>query len=182
MRLVGDGRTHYHAGNTYSPTPSKEEFLVLLHMIAALDWDYVLVDEKRAFLNAKYKGESKVFAKLRGDNKYYEVLGALYGLKTSPRDYNSEVVDRLISMGFTRLQMCSCIFVKRDTEAGTIVIIYDFVDDFFGTSNSLSALQSFVTNFRKIVSTTDPEWIAPIVLGMEIRNFSQNDDENTGVS
>ena len=40
VRLVADGRTHHHAGQTYSTTPSREEFFILMHIIAALDWDY----------------------------------------------------------------------------------------------------------------------------------------------
>ena len=34
VRLVAYGRTHYHAGETYS-APSTEELLILIHLIAA---------------------------------------------------------------------------------------------------------------------------------------------------
>ena len=44
VRLVGDGRTQHHATDTYSATPSREELLVLFHIIAKLDWDYYLAD------------------------------------------------------------------------------------------------------------------------------------------
>eukprot|EP01041_Mallomonas_annulata_P002805 gene2805-5522_t len=44
--------------------------------------DYEHIDEIGAFLNAQYKGNHKAFTKFRGDNKYYAILGALYGLKT----------------------------------------------------------------------------------------------------
>jgi hypothetical protein len=40
VRLVADGRKHTKVGLTYSPTPSREEFLILLHVIAAMGWDY----------------------------------------------------------------------------------------------------------------------------------------------
>ena len=36
VRLVGDGRTHYHAGETYSATPSGEELLILLRVATGL--------------------------------------------------------------------------------------------------------------------------------------------------
>ncbi len=52
VRLVINGRNHTKHGNTYSPTPSREEFLILLHIIATLDFDYWHLDEKRAFLTA----------------------------------------------------------------------------------------------------------------------------------
>ena len=66
VRLVADGRTHNHAGQTYSATPSREELFILMRIIAALDWDYAHVDEVRAFLSAPYKGERKAFVKFRG--------------------------------------------------------------------------------------------------------------------
>ena len=111
VRLVADGRTHHHAGETYSATPSREELFILMHIIAALDWDYAHIDEIRAFLKAPYQGEKKAFVKFRGGRQYYEVLGALYGLKTAPRDYQEEVARRLENIGFTRLVMCSCIYI-----------------------------------------------------------------------
>jgi hypothetical protein len=40
VRLVINGRNHTKHGNTYSPTPSREEFFILLHIIATLDFDY----------------------------------------------------------------------------------------------------------------------------------------------
>ena len=58
---------------------------ILMHLVAALDWDYAHIDEIRAFLKAPYKGQIKTFAKFRGGNQYFEILGALYGLKTAPR-------------------------------------------------------------------------------------------------
>jgi hypothetical protein len=50
VRLVCDGRNHHQHGPTYSPTPSREELLVLLHVFAANDWEFYHLDEVRAFL------------------------------------------------------------------------------------------------------------------------------------
>jgi hypothetical protein len=135
-------------------------------MIAVLDWEYVLIDEKRAFLNAQYKGDNKIFTRLHGGEKYYEVKGALYGLKTSPKDYNEEASLRLVEMGFKKMHMCSCIFIKMCGD-GHIIIIYVFVDDYFVTGSNKVKTEQFVGEFRKIVSTTEPEWDAKIVLGMK---------------
>ena len=172
VRLVGDGRTHHNAGNTYSATPSREEFLIVLHVIASLGWVYAHVDEIRAFLNAGYKGKNKVFTKFRGENKYYEVLGALYGLKTSPKDYQDTVADRLVSLGYTRLHMCGCIYLGI---SGTdIVIIYDYVDDFVFAGSSRAVVQAKIDEMRVVTSTTEPIWDAAIILGMELsRNYEK---------
>ena len=167
VRLVADGRTHKHAGETYSATPSREELFILMQIIAALNWDYAHIDEIRAFLKAPYKGKNKAFVKFRGGSQYYEVLGALYGLKTAPRDYQEEVAKRLESIGFTRLVMCSCIYImKRDED---IVIIYDYVDDFIFTGNNRVLTEKVIAEFRELCSTTDPIWDAERILGMEFR-------------
>ena len=165
VRLVADGRTHHHAGDTYSATPSREELFILMHVIAALDWDYAHIDEVRAFLKAPYKGKNRAFAKFRGGSQYYEILGALYGLKTAPRDYQEEVAKRLETLGFTRLVMCSCIYVmKRGID---IVIVYDYVDDFIFTGSNRSVIDNVINEFRNICETTEPIWDAERVLGME---------------
>jgi hypothetical protein len=167
VRLVADGRTHHHAGETYSATPSREELFILMHIIAALNWDYAHIDEIRAFLKAPYQGEKKAFVKFRGGRQYYEVLGALYGLKTAPRDYQEEVARRLESIGFTRLVMCSCIYIMRRGE--DIVIIYDYVDDFIFTGNRRSLTEEMIALFRKECDTTEPIWDADWILGMELK-------------
>lgn len=166
VRLVADGRTHHQAGATYSATPSREEFFILFHIIAAFDWDYSHIDEVRAFLKAPYKGKNRAFVKFRGDHQYYEIMKALYGLKTAPRDYQEEVAKRLCSLGFIRLIMCSCIYVLKEND--TIVIVYDYVDDFIFTGNSRTVIDATIARFRQLCETTEPIWDARRVLGMEL--------------
>jgi len=173
VRLVGNGKTQYRAGSTYSPTPSREEFLLLMHIVAVYDWEYVHIDESRAFLNATYKGETPVYARLAKDSRMFKVDGALYGLKTSPRDYNQEVITRLTRLGLTQLQSSSCIFVQRD--AANVLLVFDFVDDFVITSNQKSIIEDFIERFRALVVTTEPSWNSDMVLGMQLtRNRMQH--------
>jgi hypothetical protein len=169
VRLVADGRTHKSAGETYSATPSREELLILMHVIAALGWSYAHIDEKRAFLKAAYQGETEAFVKFRGGDEYYQVLGALYGLKTAPKDYQAAVAKRLETLGFTRLKLCNCIYIKEvATEAGThVVIVYDYVDDFIFTGSDRATTESVITAFRTLCETTEPIWEASSILGME---------------
>jgi hypothetical protein len=174
VRLVGDGRTHYSAINTYAATPSREELLILLHIIAMKGWKYYHVDEIRAFLSVPYHGgDKRIFTKFIGDNKYFEVLGALYGLKTSPRDYQQKVIERLSSIGFQQLMLCSCIFVCK--EGDNIVVIYDFVDDFIITGNNDAFTLQKIAQIRDKASTTEPILNAEKVLGMELqRDYDRN--------
>jgi len=167
VRLVGNGKTHYGAVNTYAATPSREELLIILHIIAIFDWEYVHLDESRAFLTALYNGEKLVFTKLQGkDSKYFQVKGALYGLKTSPKDYQEKVADRFAQLGYTRLVMCTCIYILRTDEH--LIIVYAFVDDFIFTGTSRSEIQRRIDEFRSVAITTQPDWNAACLLGVEI--------------
>lgn len=167
VRLVGDGRTQHHASLTYSATPSREELLIFFHIIATFDWEYAHLDESRAFLSTEYQGENKVFTKFRGDSdRFWEVTGALYGLKTSPKDYQNHVARRLTSVGFTRLTMCSCIYVLQKDAIS--VYVYVFVDDFIFACNNREVLDHYISLFRSLAVTTEPISNADIILGYEI--------------
>ena len=166
VRLVADGRFHTKHGQTYSPTPSREELFILLHIFAACDMDYYFIDEVRAFLNAKKRDNIITLAKFSGDPKYYEIVNALYGMKTASADYQNDVMERLLSLGFKRLSMCNCIYAWYSE--GNTVLVYDYVDDFVFGGNSTEVTFRKLSEFRAIVKTTEPELNGPRLLGMEI--------------
>jgi hypothetical protein len=169
VRLVANGKTHHPDESTYAATPNREEFLVLLHLIAAWNLAWVHIDEKRAFLSAKYKGRKEVYTKHVHSNEWFRVLGALYGLKTSPKDYQTEVVQRLEEMGFSKLPTSNCIFIKI-INANDFVIVYDYVDDFIVIGNSREVIEHhFINQFRQKAATTEPIWNPTAVLGMEVQ-------------
>ena len=168
VRLVADGRQHTKHGNTYSSTPSKEELFILFHVFASQNWEYYHIDEIRAFLNAPRQDLDRIFVKFGGDSKIYEVMKALYGLKTAGRDYQDSVARKLVeTLGFERLHMCSCIYVKR-LGGGKVIIVYDYVDDFIVGGNCDLSTGEFIKSFRQITTTTDPIQNAAKVLGMEV--------------
>ena len=141
VRLVADGRSHNPDGPTYASTPSREEFLIYLHLIARSDWDFVHIDESRAFTGALHTDPKPVLVRMAGDSAYWKVINALYGLKTAPLMYQRKSIQRLESMGFHRKELCSNTFLKYYVqEDGTcnVVIIYAYVDDYFFTSNDSS--------------------------------------------
>lgn len=167
VRLVANGKHHHPVESTYSPTPHREEFLLLLHLAAVFNWIICHVDEKRAFLAATYKGSKEVYTKLVHSSEWYRVLGALYGLKTSPKDYQTDVIERLLKMGYRRLVLSSCLYIKH---VGTeYVIIFDYVDDFIVTGSSREVItKHFIEPFRLAANTTEPVWDPTLILGMEI--------------
>jgi hypothetical protein len=71
LRLVVNGKHHNKHGSTFASTPSHEEFLILVHLCAALDCDFYNIDESRAFLNAPKLDQIKMIAPIPGDPSYY---------------------------------------------------------------------------------------------------------------
>lgn len=165
VRLVGNGRTHFTHGNTYSAVPSRDEFFVFLDTVASEGWTWVHLDEKRAFLKAKRNDANMILAKIQRTEEFYEVINALYGLKTSTLDHQLHVAKRLEALGYKRLGMCSSIYMK--TGGNDLVLMFVYVDDFFMTSNNTSMLESEVLKMRETVETTEPIWNPIKGLGME---------------
>lgn len=166
VRLVIDGSKHKNHGDTYAETPNREELRIFMHFVAHYDWELLHVDEKRAFLSSAHRGP-EVLAKLGKD--YYKVLGAMYGLKSAPRDYQLTVISRLVNdMGFVRLGMCSCIYYRKDLKTGGIVYIFCFVDDFLWTGSTLELIMAGIEEYRTHANVTDPVLNPEKVLGLEL--------------
>lgn len=167
IRLVGNGRPHvYDKKETYTAMPAREEVYMLWHIIATHDWDFYKADEIRAFLKAPKLGVKRVIARMRDDGRYWEVLQALYGLKTSPRDYDTSLGSRLKKLGFKPLMSSPCIFIQViDT---FIVIVFHWVDDFIITGNDPVRLKLFIEKFKLVFETLEPEIDPKEFLGVEI--------------
>jgi hypothetical protein len=169
VRLVADGRHHATAGPTYSSTPGREELFIMLSMIASNDWEWAHVDEDRAFLNADRIDPIPLFARLKGSPDYFQILRALYGLKTSTRDHSIAAGIRLESIGFKRMGLCTCIFEKIVEVNGVSkrVIVYQYVDDYFFTGETKEIIEDALKEFRSKVKTSEVLWNPHIGLGME---------------
>jgi hypothetical protein len=170
VRLVADGRKHSTAGPTYSSTPSREEFLMFIDMIARLQWEWCHVDENRAFLNADRQDQIPLYARLKGEKDWFQIIRALYGLKTSTRDHSIAAALRLEKLGFVRRGMCTNIFerfVLNEDGSASHVIVYQYVDDYFFAGNTREAVESVVAKFRSVVGTSEPAFDPEKGLGME---------------
>jgi len=165
VRLVADGRTHYIHGPTYSSTPNREESMILLHIFASKDWDYYAMDEKRAFLSAPRKDPRPMYANISG--AFYEVKNALYGTKDACRDYRDKVEDMYMNkLKCEKLQLCSCIFIKRERE--DVLLILSHVDDFLLGGSNRSLTDRFIEEARTFANYTEPQLNATKFLGMEL--------------
>jgi hypothetical protein len=166
VRLVADGRHHHKHGPTYAATPSREELLMLLHIFATEDMDYYFTDEERAFLKADRRDDFLTYAKLTGDSRFYQILKALYGMKTASRDHHMHVRDRLTLLGFKRLTVSSSVY--RFFEDGALILVYVYVDDFiFGATCTKKCLEK-IHEFEKLATLSKPELNATSMLGVEV--------------
>jgi hypothetical protein len=170
VRLVADGRRHMTAGPTYSSTPSKDELYMFLDMIARNDWEWVHTDEDRAFLNADRQDKIPIFARVKGSKDWFQILRALYGLKTSTRDHAVSAAVRLEAMGFKRMGMCTNIFekiIKHEDGSTHRILVYQYVDDYFFTGSLKVLLEREVVHFKSIIKSSEALWNPDKGLGME---------------
>jgi hypothetical protein len=130
------------------------------------------IDENRAFLNSERLEDSLMYVRLKADPNFYQVLKSLYGLKTSPRDYQMKTRKVLAAMGFTPLAMCSCIYKK--VVDNKILLIYAYVDDFLFTGADNALVYKEMKEFRKVVMTGPPIRNPREVLGMKLTRHRKN--------
>jgi hypothetical protein len=141
-------------------------------MFAVRDWNYYWLDELRAFLSADRIDQRPIYVKFTGDPLFYGLGKAVYGTKDAPRDYH-EKVDMILTKELVceRLNMCSCIYVKRSEE--DITVVFDYVDDFIFGGSSENKTMELINEFRKYAKTDDPVANKSPVLGMEIERVRE---------
>ncbi len=171
VRLVADGRGHHKHGPLYAPTPSREEFLVILQYFAKCDFTYYHLDEIRAFLNAPKQDKNRVLTKFEGNPDFYEIVKSVYGQKDAPRNYQDETERKMTQLGLTRLHMCSSVYIE--IVDNDIVLVYAYVDDYFPGGSSHEKTLSFIHRFRALTKTTDPVMNASLVVGLELRRIPE---------
>ena len=174
VRLVADGRGHSTAGKTYSVTPSREVYFQFLSKIAKKDWDYHVIDEKRAFLGADRQDKIPLYVAVRGAAERYRVKKALYGLKTSTHDHAAKATELLRILGYTETDSGSMyIRVNHGLEKDLPGLesetdIFRYVDDYIVAGFPSGVVDDSIKEFRRHASTTPPIPDAAEVLGMEL--------------
>jgi hypothetical protein len=146
--------------------------------MSTFKWKFCHVDVVRAFLTARRQDEEVLFARLRGCSDYYKIMGALYGLRTSPHDFQESIVPKLIAQGFRRLAVSDCMFV-RNTDSD-VQLVYTYVDDFVWGGSNEAATRTQMELFRAGTPCTEAQWSPKKVLGCELQYF--DDEQAVGVT
>lgn len=170
VRLVLDGRYHTQHGATYSSTPSKEENLILLHIFAHYDWDYFVMDEERAFLNAPRTDLRPLYCKIPGDPTYYNVKNAVYGQKDACHDHRIKKDKQYVNeLGCRKSQVWGNLYEKRDGDK--VILSGSHVDDFMTGGNDVTYTSQFIAEARKLAKYTDPVLNGTSFLGLELERL-----------
>ena len=124
-----------------------ENLKILLTITATMKWMHVTIDVKTAFLNAKRK--HPVYMKIpvgwELDRKLYclKITKALYGLRSSPADWQKELTTTLLEAGYTQLKSDWNIFRKVLNQ--NISILAFHVDDGTISASNAETMEHFIT-------------------------------------
>lgn len=180
-RLVIKGfadRNQYDLTETFAPVARLSDVRFLLSVANKYNLDIHQMDVKTAFLNGKL--EKSVFMEIpegyRGkevlDSKYVcKLIGALYGLKVSPRRWYERFRSVMKKLNFEIYDFQPCIFIWRKTNKFIILLLY--VDDILLIGNCSNKIGQIKCNLFKefeMVYLGCPEKF----LGIEIKRDKNN--------
>ena len=107
--------------------------MVIIAIVAELDYELLQGDVPTAFLNAPCKEEVYIRAPEGLDLPHGSALRlvkAMYGIKQAPRAWNDEFNSAIEALGYTRCTSDTCVYVKT-SRTGKVIIVPIFVDDVF---------------------------------------------------
>lgn len=167
-RLVARGYQQPALDNedVYAPVARLTTLRVLLAIAVDRDMDIHQLDVKSAFLKSPVS--SDVFLKPPDGLKVKpgvvcKLVKALYGLRESPKCWNTTINNHLCNLGFKRSKVDPCLYFNGKT----YVLIW--VDDIFVISICKDDVKSLKSNLMKILELSDLSNDTKIVfLGLEI--------------
>lgn len=134
-RIVAKGFQQQYGidyNETFAPVVKIKSLKMLLSLAAQLNLELKQLDFDTAFLNATltedvYMEQPEGFH--NGDpNMVCKLHKALYGLKQAPHEWNRDLNQFLIQLGYQQLQCDTCVYVKR-THSNRMIILCVYVDD-----------------------------------------------------
>ena len=102
---------------TMSPTPHIESLWLILHLAAVNNWNVQQIDVKTAYLYGELPADKTIFmeqaegfAESRKEDWVWQLQCGLYGMKQSGWIWNKTMNKALLSWGFKRLSVDSCVY------------------------------------------------------------------------
>ena len=161
---------------TYAPVSNIATVRSVLALAACLDLELQQMDVDTAFLNAPvdeviYATPPTGYQKYSADGTplYYRLKRSLYGLKQSPRNWNSVINTWLCDFGLTRSTADPCLYVGISSDNALLYVVL-YVDDLILASNSTAYLSRFKKAFGerfKVKDLGDLEFFVGIRIGRD---------------
>ncbi|KAE9018981.1 hypothetical protein PR001_g13989 [Phytophthora rubi] len=171
-RIVAFGN-HQRPGidfrETFSPVARMSSFRMLVALAAALGLDLYGGDINTAYLNAVLKIR-QYLQSIDGfpceiDGHVYVVLKALYGLRQSGREWNSELNQWLLDRGYLRSLTEPCLYYRF--EGNTIMLVLIYVDDILVATNDEESKKALFNDLDKAYGIKD-QGLLTDYLGVEV--------------
>ena len=163
---------------TFAPVVKYKSLRIILALAAIKDYELTQMDVCTAFLNAEIK--EQVYMKqpegyeIGGDNMVCKLNKTLYGTKQAPHEWNEELNNFTLSLGFGRCVSDTCVYVKQ-SRTGQVMIISVFVDDILSAyaTQDIHEWNQYKAQFMKQYKMKDLgecQWI----LGMRVQRNRNN--------
>jgi hypothetical protein len=116
---------------TFAPVAKSKSIKMLLTLASQFDLELKQLDFETAFLNAPLT--ESVYVKLpqgydSNTGKIWKLNKALYGLKQAPYEWNRELDNALVQLGYHATSADPCIYT-RATSNGRFIVLSIYVDD-----------------------------------------------------
>jgi hypothetical protein len=150
-RLVVQGflqREGIDYDETFAPVAKVTTFRLMLAMAKVLDLHIHQLDVDSAFLYADLDEDLYMKPPPGMSIKAgycLKLMRSLYGLKQAPRNWNKQIVDHIVSMGFKQSVLDNCLFVKTDGDETYLISLY--VDDILIAGSDLSKIEEIKSEF-----------------------------------
>lgn len=116
--------------DTYAPVVSMSSIRTIISIAASMDLEMKQFDICTAFLNGELQEEIYIHQPPGyddGSGRVCKLVKGLYGLKQSPRAWNSKFNQVMMSANFTRSKLDLCVYTK--IHGDTFIIMCLYVDD-----------------------------------------------------
>ena len=167
---------------TFAPVVQYASIKLLLSIANDLDLDVHHVDVQTAFLNGTleeeiYMCQPEGFVVSGKEDMVCKLKKSLYGLKQSPRCWNSVLHAFMIETGFRNCEDDHCLYFKNTSDSAIYVAIY--VDDILVAGSSHRHIQDFKDELNTRFDTNDLGELK-YFLGIEVRRNRKKKEMQIG--
>ena len=154
----------------FAPVANLESIRIILALAAKYNLELDQMDVATAYLNGELEEELYLLPPdgvQIPDGHCWRLKRSLYGLKQAGRTWNKTLDRSLTSLGFTRLDAETCLYVFKD-QAGNLCFLVVYVDDLLLAANSRAFMNTIKKRLAEKFKMRDLG-AASYILGMEIK-------------